>query len=117
MSMFSSRLKEAIALRGVTQKWLASHSQTTEATISRYLNEKASPALLIILGNLAKALNVSSDFLIGVSNLPDSKDTITVEEKVLLNIWKNVSDYDKRVVYAVLDKYLTEQDRKALEEK
>lgn len=114
MTDFSSRLAEAIEIRGVTQKWLADEAETTEATISRYLNGKASPAILVILGNIAKALNVSSDFLIGITNLPQSKETITIEEKIIISVWKNVSDDDKRVFFALLDKYLTPNDKAAL---
>ena len=33
MTDFSSRLTEAIEIRGVTQKWLADEAETTEATI------------------------------------------------------------------------------------
>lgn len=115
MTDFPSRLAEAIELRGVTQKWLANEAETTEATISRYINGKASPAILIILGNIAKALNVSSDYLIGITNLPQSKDSISLEEKVILSVWKNVSEDDKHVFFALLNKYLTPNDKAMLE--
>ena len=115
MADFSSRLTEAIEIRGVTQKWLADEAETTEATISRYLNGKASPAILVILGNIAKALNVSSDFLIGITNLAQSKETISIEEKIILSVWKNISADDKRVLFALLDKYLTPNDKAMLE--
>ena len=98
MADFSSRLTEAIEIRGVTQKWLADEADTTEATISRYLNGKASPAILVILGNIAKALNVSSDFLIGITNLAQSKETISIEEKIILSVWKNISPNDKALL-------------------
>lgn len=114
MADFSSRLTEAIEIRGVTQKWLADEADTTEATISRYLNGKASPAILVILGNIAKALNVSSDFLIGITNLAQSKETISIEEKIILSVWKNISADDKRVLFALLDKYLTPNDKAML---
>lgn len=111
MPDFPTRLAEAIELRGVTQKWLANEAETTEATVSRYLNGKTSPAILVILGNLAKALNVSSDFLIGITNLPQSKETISDEEKIIISVWKNVSADDKRVFFALLDKYLTPNEK------
>ncbi len=95
MADFSSRLTEAIEIRGVTQKWLADEADTTEATISRYLNGKASPAILVILGNIAKA--------------------ISIEEKIILSVWKNISADDKRVLFALLDKYLTPNDKALLE--
>lgn len=114
MAIFSSRLNEAIEYRGVTQKWLADNAETTEATISRYLNGKASPAILVILANIAKALNVSSDYLIGVTNIPVSKDAVSAEEQVIFSIWKDISDDDKKVIFAVLDKYLSAKDKQKL---
>lgn len=111
---FSNRLKEAIELRGTTQKWLAVESQTTEATISRYISGKNEPAILEILRNIALALNVSSDYLIGVTNVPQSKDVMTEEERIILSVWSKVSDEDKRVFYALLDRYLSKTDKDKL---
>ena len=70
--------------------------------------------ILVILGNIAKALNVSSDFLIGITNLAQSKETISIEEKIILSVWKNISADDKRVLFALLDKYLTPNDKAML---
>lgn len=114
MTTFSSRLTEAIDRRGVSQKWLATKADTTEATISRYLNDKTSPAIIPILGRIAKALDVSSDFLIGITNLPQSKETISAEEKVILSVWREVSEDDKKVFFALLNKYLSDKDRQKL---
>ena len=37
---FSNILRELLASRGVSQKWLADEAKTTEATISRYIAGK-----------------------------------------------------------------------------
>lgn len=116
MTNFSQRLYEAIQYRGVTQKWLAEKANTTEATISRYLCGKASPAILEILHDIAIALNTSSDYLIGITNLPQSKDNISQEEKVILSVWNRVSAEDKRVFYALLNRYLTPDEKATLGE-
>ena len=115
MSMFSQRLKETINMRGVSQKWLAEKSNTTEATISRYIKEVNSPAVLIILSDIAKALNVSTDYLLGITNLPTTKETITTEEKILLSCFSEMSTSDRYVLWALLDKYLTVQQKMMLE--
>lgn len=115
MSIFSQRLKETINMRGVSQKWLAEKANTTEATVSRYIKEVNSPAVLVILSDIAKALNVSSDYLLGITNLPTTKDTITPEEKILLACFSEMSASDKYVLWALLDKYLTVQQKQFLE--
>lgn len=115
MSMFSQRLKETIISRGVSQKWLADRANTTEATISRYIKEVNSPAILVILADIAKALNVSSDYLLGITNIPTTKDSVTPEEKILLSCFSNMSDSDRYVLWALLDKYMTAQQKQSLE--
>ena len=115
MSMFSQRLKETIISRGVSQKWLADRANTTEATISRYIKEVNSPAILVILSDIAKALNVSSDYLLGITNIPTTKDSVTPEEKILLSCFSNMSDSDRHVLWALLDKYMTAQQKQSLE--
>lgn len=115
MSIFSQRLKDTINMRGVSQKWVAEKANTTEATISRYIKEVNSPAVLVILTDIAKALNVSTDYLLGITNLPTTKDTITPEEKILLSCFSEMSSSDRYVLWALLDKYLTPQHKQFLE--
>lgn len=116
MSTFSQRLKETIISKGVSQKWLAERANTTEATISRYIKEVNSPAVLVILSDIAKALNVSSDYLLGITNIPTTKDSVTPEEKILLSCFSNISDADRYVLWALLDKYMTAQQKSILEQ-
>lgn len=115
MSIFSQRLKDTINMRGVSQKWVAEKANTTEATISRYIKEVNSPAVLVILTDIAKALNVSTDYLLGITNLPTTKDTITPEEKILLSCFSEMSASDRYVLWALLDKYLAPQHKQFLE--
>ncbi len=111
MTEFPERLREAMDLRGVSQKHVAESAKTTEATISRYITGKNSPAILGFLRNIATALDVSTDFLLGVTNIPTSKDDMTSEEKIILSAWSRVSEDDKRVFYALLDKYLSQREK------
>ena len=114
MSLFSQRLKETIISRGVSQKWVADRANTTEATISRYIKEVNSPAILVILSDIAKALNVSSDYLLGITNIPTPKSSLTQEEKILLSCFSNMSAPDRHVLWALLDKYMTASQKQSL---
>lgn len=111
MSTFAERLKDSIDMRGVTQRWLAEKANTTEATISRYVKEVNNPAVLEIIANIAKALDVSVDYLVGVTNLPESKGSVSPEEKILLSCFNRASDDDRRVLWALLDKYLAASEK------
>ena len=116
MSIFARRLKDTINMKGVSQKWLAEKANTTEATISRYIKEVNSPAVLVILSDIARALNVSSDYLLGITNIPFSKDSISPEEKILLSCFSNMNDSDRHVLWALLDKYMTAQQKQSLQD-
>lgn len=111
MSMFSERLQEAIKFRGVTQRWVADRAGTTEATISRYAKAVHDPAVIEILAGISKALNVSSDYLIGLTNVPEVRKTMPTEQKVLLDCYSKISESDSVVLWALLDKYMTAQER------
>jgi transcriptional regulator with XRE-family HTH domain len=115
MANFAERLNEAIESRGVSQKWVADKANTTEATISRYAHGKASPTILVILKDIATALNVSSDYLIGLTNIPQSKDSLSEEEKTIISVWSKVSPSDKKVFFALLDRYLSDVEREKLQ--
>lgn len=111
MSMFSARLQEAIKLRGVTQRWVADKSGTTEATISRYAKAVHDPAVIEILAGISTALNVSSDYLIGLTNVPEVRKSLPTEQKILFDCYSKISESDSVVLWALLDKYMTAQER------
>lgn len=111
MSMFSERLREAIRMRGVTQAWVASKANTTEATISRYAKAVHDPAVIETLGGISKALNVSADYLIGVTNVPEVRRSLPSDQKILLDCYSKISESDSVVLWALLDKYMTAQER------
>jgi transcriptional regulator with XRE-family HTH domain len=111
---FSRRLSEAIQIRGVTQKWLAEKSYTTEATISRYITQSNNPAVLSIITDIAKALNVSTDYLLGMTNIMSEKETIPEEQRIISNCVPRINNDDKRVLYALISKYLTDEEKQIL---
>jgi transcriptional regulator with XRE-family HTH domain len=112
--MFSARLQEAIRMRGVTQRWVADKSGTTEATISRYAKAVHDPAVIEILSGISSALNVSSDYLIGLTNVPEVRNSIPADQRILLDCYSKISESDSVVLWALLDKYMTAQEREQL---
>lgn len=76
LNIFSERLKEARQKAKLTQKQLAGLSDVTAATISSYESEGGTkvPSLDKVIA-LAKALNVSIDWLCGLENeIKEAKD-------------------------------------------
>ena len=84
---FGERLAHAMELRGMRQKELAKATGVTEATGSRYVNEKRRPDIDFIR-DVVKVLRVSADYLLGFT------DDICVAEdrqKTALNLEEGAS--------------------------
>ncbi len=63
---FGGRLSYVMSLRGMRQKELARAAEVTEATVSRYVNNKRSPDIEFIRA-VVNVLDVSADYLLGFS--------------------------------------------------
>lgn len=114
MTDFQRNLQYLIDSRGITQRWLADAANTKEATISRYLKGVNLSPNVEILVNIAKALDVSTDFLLGLSDVQKQKQTISAEETVFISCLRQSSKDDKAVLYALFKKYMTERDLEIL---
>ena len=73
----NERIRMLMEQRGLSQKELANLSNITEASLSKYLSGERTPRIDILL-NIARALNVSIDLLLGgektaINNLYDAK--------------------------------------------
>ena len=65
--VFTDRLKQSINERGLTQRMLATLIGTTEQSVSRWANGNRTPNA-DMLYRMCKALDVSADYLLGLSN-------------------------------------------------
>lgn len=66
--IFISRLDQARKEKGLTQRELANRVGVTEVSMSRYINGARVPSGPIVV-NIAKALGISVDYLVGTSNV------------------------------------------------
>lgn len=71
--MLTQRLKAARKIAKLTQEGLAKRVNTTKATISNYENGHSTPSN-DMLSALADALYVSTDYLLGRTDNPDSSN-------------------------------------------
>ncbi len=75
---------------------LAVISGVSAATISRYLGGLRCPTVEN-LSRIAAALNTSSDYLLGLNDVPD--------DKKLIDAYSVASCDDKRVIWTLLERY------------
>lgn len=61
---FGIRLKSILENKNITQKEFADKLQTTESTLSRYLNNVVVPKIEVVV-KMSDILDVSIDFLVG----------------------------------------------------
>lgn len=104
---FSFILKGVLEEKGVSQKWLAKKADTTEATISRFVNEKRKPAALEILSNISKALDVSSDYLLGLTAIQNFDYKVSSDEAVIINALRKASDAEYDAIVTLLRQHMT----------
>jgi len=115
MSIFSERLNEALRLRGVNQAWLSQVSNTSTANVSRYLNGTQNPPALEIIPKMAKGLNVTTDYLLGLTDSFLSNGRADPIDAILITCYVRASDSDKKVIWALLDKYILDSERAEFE--
>lgn len=92
----------------VSGRELAAAAGVSEATISRYLSGARTPEGTDVLAGAARALGVSADYLLGLTNNPFEKGSLPAEVKSLLSLYLRAGDADKKILWAILEKYKTE---------
>lgn len=104
MKDFPNILYSLLRQRGMTQKMLADKAHTTEATISRYLTDTKRMPRADLIVSIAEALDVSTDYLLGLSPIA-SRQSLSPEMEELFSCYSKASESDRKVIWAVLDKY------------
>ena len=102
MQTFSVILYNLLKQRGISQRMLAEMAHTTEATISRYLGDaKRMPRIDLVI-SIAEALNVSTDYLLGLTSIP-TRQSLSGEIEELICCYSNANESDKKVIWTVLE--------------
>lgn len=104
---FAKILKNVLDEKGVSQKWLAKQAKTTEATISRFVNEKRKPSALETLSDISLALNVSTDYLLGLTPIKNYDFKVSAEEAILLSALRKSKDAEYFAIVTLLKQHMT----------
>ena len=94
---FAERLLEVRKKRGISQEVLANKLGTQGPAIGRYERGVAKPTIEVA-GKLAKLLEVSLDYLVGITDLELDNET----QKRILEV-QQLSDDDKNNIFYTLD--------------
>lgn len=106
MLIFRLRLRELLDEKKWSQKELAERCGTTAATVSRWLSGTNTADIQGVV-NISKAFHVSTDYLLGITNIRSETDkTLSVEKRFLADIYERAKPEDKYVIWALLQRYL-----------
>lgn len=105
---FAKQFKSLIEKRGLTQRIVAERINTTETTISRYVSGDRTPNIETAV-ELAAVLGVSMDTLVGVE--PPASSRPAPDVKILISCYEKVTSADRQVLWALLDRYMTPEQR------
>lgn len=97
-SIIGKRINSALALREIKQKDLADHLNVKDNVVSYFCSGSRTPNTLQII-EIAKFLNVPTDYLLGLAELPDGNMDLTrasifsgIPEKTLLHLSEMYKD-------------------------
>lgn len=85
MEVFGKRVSYILTERGITQRQLSVMCEISEVTIGRYIKGSRTPGATEVV-TIAKALDVSTDYLLG---MPESKEMTVKELLMELDILTN----------------------------
>ncbi len=103
---FRKNLKRLMSSRGFTMNALGSEVGITAAAISRYLSGNRTPELQYVV-RIAEYFNVSVDWLLGLNG--DKFEVMPKEIQDIAYLYTVAAPDDRRVVQAVLRKYIEEE--------
>lgn len=103
MSKFSDRITDIMIERHITQKQLAEMANVTESAMSYYVKGGRTPRI-DVLSRLAAALNVTTDYLLGVDT-PDEENVGQLQylQRGLGKLNPEQLDKAEKVLKAVFD--------------
>lgn len=108
---FSVRTKELMKSKRVTQTELAEAIQITQATLSRNLSGVHRPKAEVV-EKIASFFNVSSDYLLGYSDVRKTQDRTPNLQFALHGYENSLSDDDKEMILSLAKKLANKNDTK-----
>lgn len=106
---FGENLRAHLSSHGISQKWVAEQMNTTTATVSRYVSGDRVPGLENLV-DLAAALNVSVDYLLGIEQ-PNLKSRVLPDVAILDECYMLAPMSIRKIIWASLDPYMTPEQR------
>ena len=112
-----SRIKKLREKRGLIQEILAAELGITQQLLSKY--ERDITIIKVdILKRIAKYFNVTTDYLLGISDLKRDLQGQTLDEYYdLIEVYKELDKYDREVIWSIMQAVKKANEKRKKEEK
>lgn len=107
--MFSIRLKNLRIQNGYTQKEMAENLGTSQPSYQNWEKGTRKPSR-ITLQKIANFFNVSTDFLLGETDIPDPESDIDLDSAIDNSVaydGKPITDHDREIIKNYLNEYFS----------
>ena len=117
-----SRIKKLREKRGLIQEILAAELGITQQMLSKYERD-TSTIKVDVLKELAKYFNVTTDYLLGLSDVKrDLTGQIKMNETIdeyydLIEVYKKLDEYDQELVWTMMEAIKKNAEKRKREEK
>lgn len=99
--LIGKRIKDLRKKRKLTQAELSDSINIGQSTLANFENGKRTIPVDIVI-QLAQFFNVSTDYLLGLSNSPDAEivhsEQLSSEEKEIIDVYRNLNADGKRIL-------------------
>ncbi len=103
-------IKHVMSVRGYSQAWLCEKTGIPSATISRYITGRHAPNLDYIM-KIATAMNVSVDYLLGLTVSTKPGENVEPEIKTFINGYERADAHTKKMLWMMLEPFLTNEEK------
>ena len=107
--MFSIRLKNLRIQNGYTQKEMAENLGTSQPSNQKWEKGTRKPSR-ITLQKIANFFNVSTDFLLGETDIPDPESDIDLDSAIDNSVAYDgtpITDHDREIIKNYLNEYFS----------
>lgn len=109
-SIFISRANDIMQQKGIKQADLSELTGIPTATISRYMTGVHSPKVEYV-AKLAAAMQVSMDYLLGLSSQSVLETPPSPDERALIDAYRRADPHTKKMAMMQLELFMTDSEK------
>jgi transcriptional regulator with XRE-family HTH domain len=106
---FRENLKSELAYRGMLVKELSALSGISRHTLDNYLNVRRNVPTAVNAVKIARALDISVEYLVTGQENPKNKSSLDAEIDAFVQIVKRLNKNDRKMLYGIAQLFINRQ--------